>query len=49
MTPTPQTTATTSCDDLAEQIDALRQTADLLARAALPGLSLTFDDDRIGI
>jgi hypothetical protein len=47
MTPTP--TATALCDDLAEQIDALHQAAELLSRAALPGLSLTFDDDRITI
>lgn len=37
------------CDEPAEQVDALRRAADLLERAALPGLSLTFDDDRIGI
>jgi hypothetical protein len=53
-TPTPATatataTATAICDELAEQVDALRRAADLLERAAMPGLSLTFDDDRIGI
>jgi hypothetical protein len=38
-----------TCPQLAELVHALTQAADLLLAAGLPGLSLTFNDDRISI
>jgi hypothetical protein len=51
MTSPPATSSTCPAASvlLAEQADALRHAADLLTRAGLPGLSLTFNDDRLSI